>query len=61
MRVIGAPPVSDVQVALGEDDTAVLVALAVILRVICLLPTSESEADLTKVYYFLPLIPDLLC
>ena len=60
MRVIGASPVGDVRVALGEDDTAVLVALVIILRVACLLSTFEPEADPMEVYYFLPLIPDPL-
>ena len=61
MGVIRAAPVSDMRVALGEDNTAVLATLAVILRVTYLSSTSESEANPGEVYYFLPLIPDPLC
>ena len=61
MGVIGAAPVGDMRVVLGENDTAVLIALVIILKVICLLLISESEADPTEVYYFLPLNPDPLC
>ena len=42
------------QVVLGEDDTAVLVTLVVILRVACLLLTFKSEADPGEVNCFLP-------
>ena len=54
------PPVGDIRVALGEDDTAVLVTLVIILRVIYLLLTFEPEADPTEVCCFLPLVPDPL-
>ena len=52
--------VGNMQVVLGEHDVAVLVTLVIILKIIYLLFTSESEADSMEVYYFLPLIPDLL-
>ena len=57
MGIMGA---DNVRVVLGKADTAVLITLVIILRVTCLLPTSNLEADLTEVYYFLPLIPDPL-
>ena len=58
--MIKAAAVNGVQVILGENNTAVLVILALILKVIYLLLTSESEANPAEVYYFLPLIPDPL-
>ena len=48
------------RVVLGKDNTAVLVTLAVILKITCLLLISKSEADPGEVYYFLPpQAPDL--
>ena len=47
------------RVVLREADTAVLVTLVIILRVAYLSPISEPEADITEVYCFLPLIPNL--
>ena len=44
------------RVGLGNNDTAVLVALVIILKIACLLLTSNSEANPREVYYFLPLI-----
>ena len=58
MGVIRAAPVGNVQMVLGEDNTAVLATLIIILKVTYLLLISESEADPMKVYYFLPLVPD---
>ena len=60
MGVIKAAPVSDMRVVLGEDNTAVLITLVVILKVICLLLISESEVNPTEVCCFLPLIPNPL-
>ena len=42
----------------GEADTAVLIALIIILKITYLLSTSRSEIDPGEVYYFLLLIPD---
>ena len=53
-------PVSNVQMVLGKNNMAVLITLVIILKVIYLLSTSESEADPMEVYYFLPLIPNPL-
>ena len=50
MGVMGA---ADVRVA-GKADTAVLITLAVILRITYLLLTFKSEADPGEIYYFLP-------
>ena len=44
---------ANIRVVLGEDNTAVLIALAVLLRVTYLLLTFKSEANPGKVYYFL--------
>ena len=55
---VGVMGVADVRVVLGEANTAVLVTLVIILKVTCLLPISEPEADPTEVYCFLPPIPD---
>ena len=49
---------ANVRVGLGDDDTAVLVTLVIILRVACLLSTFKSEADPGEVCCFLPLAPD---
>ena len=40
----------------GKADTAVLVTLVIILRVIYLLLISGLEVDPGEIYYFLPLI-----
>ena len=45
---------ANVWVVLGKADTAVLVTLIIILRVIYLLLTFKLEADPGEVYYFLP-------
>ena len=45
---------ADMRVILGKNTTAVLIALAIILKVIYLLLTFKSEADPGEVYYFLP-------
>ena len=50
---MGVTEAADMRVVLGEDDTAVLVTLAVILKVTYLLLTFKSEADPGEVYYFL--------
>ena len=42
------------QVVLRENNTAMLITLAVILKVIYLLSISKSKADPGEVYYFLP-------
>ena len=60
MGVIGAAPVSDMRVVLREDNTAVLVTLIIILKIIYLLLTFKLKANPTEVYYFLPLIPNPL-
>ena len=60
MGVIEASPVSNVQVILGKDNTAVLVTLVIIFKITYLLLTSELEVNPMEVYCFLPLIPDLL-
>ena len=54
MGVMGAV---DVQGA-GKVNTAVLAALIIILKIICLLSTSGLEVDPGEAYYFLLLIPD---
>ena len=54
MGVIGAVNIRGA----GKADTAVLITLVIILKIICLLLISGSEADPGEVYYFLPLIPD---
>ena len=52
---------ANIRVVLGEDNTAVLVTLAIILRIIYLLLTFKLEADPGEVYYFLlPQALDLL-
>ena len=61
MGVIKASPVSDMRMALREDDTTMLVTLVIILKIIYLSLTLKPEADPAEVYYFLLLIPDLLC
>ena len=58
---MGVIRAADVQVGLGNNDTAVLVTLVVILRVIYLLLIFKSEVNPGEVYYFLLLIPNLLC
>ena len=45
---------------LRENNTAVLITLVIILKIIYLLLISELKANPTEVYYFLPLVPDLL-
>ena len=42
------------RVVLGENNTAVLITLAVILKVVCLSSTFKLKADPGEVYYFLP-------
>ena len=42
------------RVVLGENNTAVLVTLAVILKITCLLLTFKSETNPGEVYCFLP-------
>ena len=48
------------RVILRENHTAVLVILAVILRVIYLLLTSKLETDPAEVYCVWPRVPELL-
>ena len=48
------------RVVLKENNTAVLITLVIILKVIYLLLTSKAKANPTEVYYFLPLIPNPL-
>ena len=50
---MGVMRAANVRVVLGEDDTAVLIALAVILKVVYLLLTFKLEANPGEVYYFL--------
>ena len=50
---------ADIRVV-GKANTAVLVTLVIILKIIYLSLISKPEANPTEVYYFLPLIPDLL-
>ena len=51
---MGAVPANDVQVVLGENNTAILVTLVIILKITCLLSIFKSEADPGEVYYLLP-------
>ena len=60
MGVIRAVLVNNVRVVLRENNTAVLITLVIILKIIYLLPISEPKADPMEVYYFLPLGPDPL-
>ena len=48
---------ANVRVA-GKANTAVLITLAVILKITCLLLTFKSEANPGEVYYFLLLTPN---
>ena len=51
---MGVIRVADMQVVLGKDDTAMLITLAVILKITCLSLTFKLEADPGEVCYFLP-------
>ena len=48
------------QIVLRKDNTAVLVTLAIILRVIYLLLISELKVNPAEVYYIWPRVPEPL-
>ena len=60
MGVIGAAPVGDMQVVLKKNNTAVLVTSIIILKVIYLLSTSESEANPAEICYVWLRVPEPL-